>query len=148
VPDRVEDNHDVLHVLLDEADDREDEVIREVAVRARLLWLCRCGWYNAAVFERCENCRTRRLDSGQPRTTAAVKLSSVRDYLTRAYGDPDGDARFVDACRTGLCEMPAWAAAEDVLDAAEHYGYGRAWPILAEEIIAAVDTSASTAMSR
>lgn len=148
MPDHVDEDPDVLCVLLDEADDREDAVIREVAIRAGLLWLCRCGWYNTAGFERCECCRTRHLDSGPPRTPAAVALVAIRDYLIRAHGDQDGNARFVDACCNGLCEVPAWAVAEDILAGADHYGYRRAWPILAEEIIDAVNTMASTAVSR
>jgi hypothetical protein len=148
MPDRSGEDDDVLHVLFDAADDTEDHVILEVALRAGLLWLCRCASYNPAKFERCERCRTRHLDTREPRTPAAIKLAAVRDYLIRAHGDEDADTRFVDACRNGLCDTPAWAAAEDVLAGADHYGYARAWSIIAEEIIAVVETTASKAAAR
>lgn len=135
------DAESTLSVLFDTADDREDPVIRAVAQRAGLLQQCRCGWYNPAGAERCETCRTRVLPSADPQTVPALGLIAVRDYLTEAHDD--GDARFVAACRAGICGGLAFDVADDVLAGAQHYSYGNSWPVLAEEIVAGVEARAA-----
>ncbi|WP_370973941.1 hypothetical protein [Amycolatopsis sp. cg9] len=131
-----------LDVLLSASTAREDTVIRGVALRAGLLRLHGCGWYNPGSAERCENCRTRVLPDTEPETIPALGMVAVRDYLTEAHGDADGPAQFVAACRAGICGGLAFNVADDVLAGAQHYGYGRAWPVIAAEIIAGVEARA------
>ena len=47
-----------LRVLLDTANAHEELVIRDVAVRAGLLWWCPCDWYSTAAESRCGGCGT------------------------------------------------------------------------------------------
>lgn len=137
------DTETILGVLLDHANDREEPVIREVAIRAGLLQHCRCGWYNPADAERCETCRTRVLAGTDPITVPALGLVAVRDYLIEAHGDADGTARFVAACRAGICGGLTFAVADEVIGGAEHYRYGNSWPVIAEEIVAGVEARAA-----
>ncbi len=131
-----------LDTLLAAATDHENLVIRDVAIRAGLRWHCPCGWLNPGTDQRCGECHVRRISADEPRHPDAIKLAAVRDYLNRAHRD--GDARFVDACRTSLCGMAAADAADEVFLSATHYGYARAWSVLADEIIADVETTANT----
>lgn len=127
-----------LNALFGRATEHEGAVIRRVAIRAGLLLLCRCGCSNPAGAERCDNCRTRVLTPTEPRTVEAVGLAAVRAYVGEEYAD--GDARFVAACRSGSCGGLAVEVADEVLAGAEHYGYPHAWRVLADEIIADVET--------
>ncbi|MGW4527807.1 hypothetical protein [Amycolatopsis sp. NPDC004378] len=137
------DAQSALSVLLEHADQHEDPVIREVALRAGLLQQCRCGWHNPAADDRCKSCRTRLLPAADQQTVPAVGLIAVRDYLTEAHGDADGDARFVAACRAGICGGLAFDVADDVLAGAQQYSYGNSWPVIAEEIVAGVEARAA-----
>lgn len=143
IPD---DAQTALSALLDKANDHEESVIRGVAIRAGLLQHCRCGWYNHPEAERCDNCRTLVLPTGEPRTIPAVGLIAVRDYLIRVHGagagDADGAAQFVAACRTGACGAIALEVADEVFVGADHYTYRHVWKVIAEEIIAGVETHA------
>lgn len=51
---------DELGALLAAATDVEDTFIRAAAVRAGLLWLCDCGFYNSGQTSTCEDCRVAR----------------------------------------------------------------------------------------
>lgn len=135
------DAESTLAVLLAEANDHEDPVIRAVAIRAGLLRQCRCDWYNPVGADRCETCRTRVLAETEPRSVQAIGLIAVRDYLTEAHDD--GVARFVAACRAGICGGLAFDVADEVIAGAEHYSYGRSWPVIAAEIIADVEARAA-----
>jgi hypothetical protein len=139
-PDRV------LLVLLDEANDREDRVIRDVALRAGLLQQCRCGWYNPAALQRCEVCRTRLIgEDVEPRTPAAIAAHGVLRYLVEAHRD--GEAHFVTACVDGYCgEIPA-DVAQDVITDAQHFGYRDKHCIVAWEVIAEIEARAAAAGS-
>jgi hypothetical protein len=89
-----------------------------------------------------QRCHVRRISADDPRHPAAITLAAVRDYLNRVHRG--GDARFVDACRTSLCGTAAADAADEVFLGATHYGYARAWSVLADEIIVEVEAAAHT----
>jgi hypothetical protein len=49
-----------LRILLDTANHHEEPVVRDVAVRAGLLWWCPCDWFNPALETHCDGCGTSR----------------------------------------------------------------------------------------
>lgn len=137
-----------LHALLQVATDTEDPVIRAVAVRAGLLKLCRCGWYNPADFQRCEDCRARLIgEDFEPRTPHGFAAYGVLRYLHETHPDgeapPDGEARFVAACLDGFCGEIAADIAHEVVTDAEHFGYRDRHTVLAWEVLAGIDARAS-----
>ncbi|GAA2678923.1 MULTISPECIES: hypothetical protein [Actinosynnema] len=131
-----------LKVLFEKAAEHEAAVIRRVALLGDLPLLCRCGVFNPSGTERCENYSTRVLATTEPRTVEAVRLAAVGACLDEEHAD--SDARFAAACRSGSCGGMEVEVADEVLAGAEHYRYPHALPVIADEIIADVETRSRT----